>query len=90
MESAGRHLAALCRETVKVALRTHEQRRQLDVHEKRIDLLEAAVGDLASSRGPVPLQVRRSESAPAESLTRSFEARLAARPAEEERPTGEG
>ena len=84
MEFGGRHLAALCREIVTIALRTHEQRRELDVHEKRLALLESAVGDLSSSRGPAPLQVRRSEPTAAETLTSSFEARLAARPDEED------
>jgi hypothetical protein len=84
MEYAGRHLAALCREIVRVAMRTHEQRRELDVHEKRISLLESAMADLSPSRRPAPLEIRRSQAASAETLTRSFEARLAARPADDE------
>jgi hypothetical protein len=84
MDSAGRHLAALCREIVRVALRTHEQRRDLDVHEKRISLLESAMADRAASRRPAPLAIRRNEAPSVETLNRSFEARLAARPADED------
>jgi hypothetical protein len=82
MESAGRHLAALCREIVRVAMRTHAQQRELDVHEKRLDLLEGAVADLSARRGPQPLEVARRPSpdsgAAVASLERSFERRLSA------------
>jgi len=83
MESAGRHLAALCREIVRVALRTHAQQRELEVHDKRLDLLEGAVADLSASRGPRPLEVARRPSSDAgavASLERSFERRLQAAP----------
>ncbi len=86
MEPAGRHLAALCREIVRVALRMHAQQRELDVHGKRLALLESAVADVATSAKPAPLQIRRSEPTKAETLTNSFEARLAARPDEGDAP----
>jgi hypothetical protein len=79
MELGGRHLAALCREIVTLALRSREQQRQLDDHAERLGLLE---DEISAIRDPAPLQVARppgpSRSAAVDSLTRSFETRLGA------------
>jgi hypothetical protein len=78
MEFGGRHLAALCREIVTLALRSREQQRELDEHAERLGMLEEEV---TASREPPPLRIAHplepGRSAAVESLTRSFEARLA-------------
>jgi hypothetical protein len=92
MEFGGRHLAALCREIVTLALRSREQQRGLDDHAERLALLEAEVGDLvderASAQRPPPLEIARpseaSRSDAVDSLTQSFETRLGS--SDEERP----
>jgi hypothetical protein len=74
MELGGRHLAALCREIVTLALRSREQQRQLDVHAERLGVLE---DEVTAIRQPPPLRIARSdESGAVDSLTRSFESRL--------------
>jgi hypothetical protein len=79
MEFGGRHLAALCREIVSLAMRLREQQAELDEHAERLDLLEEEV---TAAREPPPLQIAPSQERPpratVESLTKSFEARLAA------------
>jgi hypothetical protein len=75
MEFGGRHLAALCREIVKLALSSREQQRQLDEHAERLAVLEDE-----AIRQPQPLRVTRplqpERSTAVDSLTASFEARL--------------
>jgi hypothetical protein len=77
MEFGGRHLAALCREIVTLALRLREQQRALDDHAERLAVLETEV---TAVRQPPPLRVARplqsERSAAVDSLTASFEARL--------------
>jgi hypothetical protein len=77
MEFGGRHLAALCREIVKLALSSREQQRQLDDHAERLGVLENEVTAISQ---PPPLRVARplqpERSAAVDSLTASFEARL--------------
>jgi hypothetical protein len=86
MELGGRHLAALCREIVTLALRSRDQQRQLDEHAERLGMLE---DEVTTSREPPPLQIAHPpeprRSAAVESLTRSFEARLAPSDEEEDR-----
>jgi hypothetical protein len=77
-------LRAIADALAGLARRSFEQRRELAVHEKRLALLESAVADSARHGDPPPLVVRRSVATNAEALTRSFEARLAARPSDDE------
>jgi hypothetical protein len=75
MEFGGRHLAALCREIVKLALSSREQQRQLDEHAERLAVLEdEAIHQPPPLRVTRPLQPERSTAV--DSLTASFEARL--------------
>jgi hypothetical protein len=78
MEFGGRHLAALCREIVALAWRSREQQRQLDDHAERLGVLEE---EITAIREPAPLRIARpsepERSTAVESLTRSFETRLA-------------
>jgi hypothetical protein len=77
MEFGGRHLAALCREIVTLALRSREQQRQLDEHAERLAVLE---DEVTAIRQPPPLRLARplqpERGSAVDSLTASFEARL--------------